>query len=268
MKKIKKKIGFIGCGNMGEAILAGLLRNRIVSRSQIHIAEVDAGRRGSLEKKFGVKTTDDLEKVLSRVDVVILAVKPQAMTSLNIEGGKNKLFISILAGKTIADIKKALGVKKVIRVMPNLGAIVGESMTAIASSRGASVQSVNIAKAIFSACGEVVTVKESQMDAVTAVSGSGPVYFFYLTELLEKSAIKNGLSKAQAKLLAEQTAFGAIQVLGASLDGAEALKKKVTSKKGTTEAALKTFKQKKMDIAFDQGIRAAIRRGKELSKGK
>lgn len=290
MKKIKKTIGLIGCGNMGSAILAGLIKNRIARARQIYIYDGIRAKMNSLSRSFGVKRAKDNRDLIRKTQIVILAVKPQDLRRMAEEIRNlltsNHVIISILAGTPIQKLKRVLGTKlAVVRAMPNLGAQVGEAITAITSANhsalrpfrrprkrtkrpnaGRALAALRLAQIIFLGCGEVIELPEKHFDLVTAVSGSGPAYFFLMMELLAKAAERKGISKQAARLLAVQTALGAARLACEASDSPELLRKKVTSKKGTTDAALKYLWKKKFPSAFLGAIDQAVKRARQLSK--
>ena len=268
MKKIQKNIGLIGAGNMGSAILAGLIKNRIASRHQIYVYDEARAKMNSVSRTFGVKRAKNNLELVKKSRIVLLAVKPQDLREVGGEIRKvlnsNHIVISILAGTPIQKLKRVLGTKPaVVRAMPNLGAQVSQSMTAVTGGNRSALQSAEV---IFSGCGQVIQLPEKHFDLVTAISGSGPAYFFLLMELLAKAAERKGISKGAARLLAVQTAFGAALLAERSLRTPEELRKQVTSKKGTTDAALRYLEKKKFSQTFLNAIDQAVKRARQLSK--
>ena len=271
MKKGEKKIGFIGCGNMGGAILKVLVRNKVFSAKSLFACDADKKKLKTLCSQTKVNAVDDFEKLLLKVDVVILGVKPQSIAALAESVHKtayeNKLFISILAGTTISRLKKLFGNKaRFIRTMPNLGLMQGAGMTAISKDRSAKPGDLKIAESVFSACGEIVNVPEIKLNAVTAVSGSGPAYYFYLTELLIQEGVKQGLKKTDAEILAKMTALGSSVVMTNETLSPGELRARVTSPGGTTRAAMDCLTKKEFSRIFSSAITAAVKRSIELSK--
>ncbi len=264
---MNEKIGFVGCGNMGSAILEGLLKNKIAARNHIFIFDPVPVKLRALHKQFSIQICKNNEEVIQKSSIVILAIKPQELGNLSRtlkSELKNKTVVSILAGTPIAKVKKLLGNKNTVaRAMPNLSAKVGESMTAIAGDPAG----ITKAKIIFSGCGEVIQLPEAYFDLFTAVSGSGPAYFFFLMELLASYLQKNGVTSGSAKQMAVQTAFGAAKLAKISHEHPEILRKQVTSRGGTTEAALSVLFSKKVPQIFNQALAKAVRRAKELSRG-
>ncbi|MFC1807204.1 pyrroline-5-carboxylate reductase [Candidatus Omnitrophota bacterium] len=264
-----RKIAFIGCGNMGQAILKGLLARKIINKSGILVSDAKISKLTAVKKKFGVSITRSNIDCATKSQIIVLAIKPQEMKTVLSELKpyfSEKLIISIAAGVTIDFIKKHSGSSKVIRVMPNLPAIVGKGISAISASRGVSKPNLKIASSIFESVGDVISLDEKYINAVTAISGSGPAYFFMLMENMIEAGISAGLKKDIALKLVIKTALGSAslqQELGVS---PKLLREQVTSKKGTTEAALKILKKRGFDRAVKAGVNQAIKRAKELSK--
>jgi pyrroline-5-carboxylate reductase len=269
MKKLgSEKIGLIGVGNMGASILEGVLRDRLTSSSNAWVYDKVSGKAGTFARRHRVKLASSAQELIQRVDTILLAMKPQDFASFAYEHRASfrpgQIAISILAGMTTEKIAKALGKSiTVVRAMPNLGAKAGQSMTVLC---GKSKKGLSFAKALFAACGEVVTLPEQKMDLVTALSGSGPAYFFHLMELLEAFGAGQGLPPAVARVLAVQTGLGAALVAKSSGESCAGLRQRVTSKKGTTEAALKTLQRGKFGKIFHQALAAAMRRSRALRK--
>ncbi len=264
--KIKKKIGLIGAGNMGTSIIEGLLEKKLVRPGQIFVYDKIEGKAAEFSTKWKVRAVASNAEIARRAEVILLAIKPQdlAETAAEFRGGigKKHVLISILAGTPIKKIRKFFGTQcSVVRAMPNLGAKVGESLTAL----GGSPDALSTAQAIFLGCGKTVVLEEKHFDLVTALSGSGPAYFFYLMELMAEEGQRRGLTAEQSMLLAVQTALGAAKLADASGENPGELRKKVTSKGGTTEAALKILTQK-IPAPFSAAIKAAHERGRELAR--
>lgn len=266
---ISQKLGVIGVGNMGGSILEGLFAKKLISPRQVFVYDKIVEKAKDFAKQYSVQASDSNEGLVRQTEVVLLAVKPQDLADTASQFRNvltpEHLLISILAGTPLAKIRQALlgSDPNIVRAMPNLGAKVGEAITAVTGSRAADVQ---LAEQIFSGCGKTVVLEEKYFDLVTAVSGSGPAYFFFLMELLMKEAVARGLTEAQARLLAVQTALGAGKLAAAAAESPEELRKRVTSKGGTTEAALKVLFNEKADESFRKAVRAAVERGRELSR--
>jgi len=186
--KIKSSIGFIGCGNMGSSIVKGILTKGVVLPRRVYVLDVDQVKASRLTRSLGVRKARSLKEIAQKSHVLVLAVKPQQLQdlarTLKPHLQKKHIIISILAGTTLKTLKKYCGSRPAtVRVMPNLGALVGEAMSVVCGQKAYALQ---VAKRIFGACGDVLVLRESYFDVVTAVSGSGPAYFFLLMELLEK----------------------------------------------------------------------------------
>ncbi len=262
---MKNKISIIGGGNMGTAILSGIQRKFAVS-----ICEKDAKRGQYLKKKFKV-AVDDVQSVVTKSGVIILAVKPQDFDQILAEVrpfiNKDKLVISIAAGIPTLYIEKRLGAKvRVIRTMPNLPAQIGEGMTGICKGKWASSADLSLACKIFNNIGQTVIVEEKWIDAITAVSGSGPAYVFLFVECFIKAARALGFDEKQSKQLVAQTIHGSLNLLESQNEEAGVLRSRVTSKGGTTQAAMDVFFRRDIEGIFVEALTAAQHRAKQLSK--
>ncbi|HOD12513.1 MAG TPA: pyrroline-5-carboxylate reductase [Candidatus Omnitrophota bacterium] len=264
MVKIKN-IGIIGGGNMGEAILASC-------RKHLHVcvSEKSVERQRYLIKKYRIKS-DRIEGLAQRCSVIILAVKPQdfdeTLASLKPFVTKRHLIISVAAGITTNYIEKKLGGRvRVIRTMPNLPAVVQRAVTALARGRFAQAGDLKIAGEIFDRLGKTLIVKEELIDMVTATSGSGPGYVFFLMEQMIEAAKKVGLSEQVAAHLVIETFAGSVHLLKSVYESPATLRAKVTSKGGTTHAAVEVFKKHKVGKIFVKALQAAVRRAKQLSR--
>ncbi len=258
------KIALIGAGNMGEAILSGLHK-----KYTCVICEARAERCVYLKKKYRCSFVDSPVFALTGADVVLLAVKPQDMavvlSSMKPALGR-QLFISIAAGITASFIEKALGGNvRVVRSMPNLPALIAQGVTAVSGGKYATSGDLKKAQDILMSVGPVMVVPEKMMNAVTAVSGSGPAYVFLLAESMMKAARKFGFSESEAELLVVQTLRGSAEMLTQSQDTAEGLRQKVTSKGGTTQAATDMLMAKDMPGVLLAAMSAAKDRAKELA---
>ena len=259
------KIGFFGAGKMAEGILCA-----IADKSGVIMAEKVDERAAELKKKYGVKMTDDLTEVAETADLIFLAVRPQDMKSVAAEVKPllkpTQTLVSIVAGKTLAKLRKAFGAKvKLIRVMPNLALRANAGMCAICAAPNAKPADVKLVQKILGGAGETVVLKEKDFDAVTALSGSGPAYFAYMEEAMTEGGIKLGLKPEVARLLAEQTMYGTAKFLRESGMALRPFIEGVCTKGGTTAAGMV-----KMDVpAFKQivadTLAAAAARSAELA---
>jgi pyrroline-5-carboxylate reductase len=267
------KIGFIGAGNMAEAIIKGVIDAKIYKSKDIVISDVRAGRVKAVCKKYKVASAADNCKLAKAVNILVLSVKPQNMQDVLEEikkaVGKNLSIVSIAAGVTTKRIQKVLGSVPVVRVMPNTPALIGAGAAAIYATKNARSKLKDV-KRIFSAVGLAVEVNDEKLiDAVTAVSGSGPAYFFLLMEEMIKSAQKLGLKKELAEKLVLQTAKGAGLLAVEALKDRQTpdiLRKLVTSPGGTTEAAMKVFSKRNFEKMVLGALQAAANRSEQLSR--
>ena len=262
-------IGFIGGGNMAEAIISGLLQPKNTTQ-KIIVSEPFAERRNFLKEKFKNihLVTDNSEVFNALPKAIILAVKPQVFPELLKEiapYSTNRILISIAAGVTLQTIKKECPDAKLVRVMPNTPFLALVGCGGITFDPNINLQEKNMVIDIFKNSGDLIEMPEKKMHAVTAISGSGPAYFFYFTEELIKAGIAAGLSPEESKTLASKTLFGAGTLLMESQDSAETLRKKVTSPKGTTEAAINSFISNHFGDTINQAVKAAIKRRQELA---
>lgn len=264
-------IGFIGGGNMAEALIRGILSAKLYKPKDVFISDIKPERLQHLMKEYKVTAADNAQ-LAAKVDTLILSIKPQnmadALESIKASLKKDSLIISIAAGKKIASITAVLGDRPVVRVMPNTPALIGEGISALFANDKAKSM-LEKAKSIFSSVGCVVVLyNEELMDAVTAVSGSGPAYYFLFCEELIKTAIQLGLSENIAKELVLQTAKGsALLACDADKQGKslELLRRNVTSPGGTTEAALKVFAKDNFGNLVNAAVKRAQERSRELS---
>jgi len=267
----KRIIGFIGGGNMASSLIGGIISDECRA-ANIWVAEPDAERREALATRFGINVTADNAALVAAVDVVVLAVKPQVLHEVcNSIAGAVKahrpLVLSVAAGIRIGDIDRWLGGDNaVVRTMPNTPALVKSGATALYANERVSGGQRELAEAIMRAVGLALWLDdESQMDAVTALSGSGPAYFFLVIELLQQSGIRLGLSEENARLLALQTAFGATKMALESNDDSTTLRARVTSPGGTTEKAIGILEEGGIRALFDQALEGARDRAVELA---
>jgi pyrroline-5-carboxylate reductase len=266
---MESKVVFVGAGNMAEAIVSGMVAGNFCAPEKIIMTDVRPERLAELEGEYGVSTTTD-NKVVKNAEIVVLAVKPQVMMDV-LKGiapalRKETLIISIAAGIPASKIEAALGGKhRVVRVMPNTPALVGQGASAIAAGTNADEADLEVTETILGCVGLTVRVKEGDLDAVTALSGSGPAYVFYLLEGMLAAAEQMGLDKETARKLALKTVAGAARLMEDSGETAEALRAKVTSKGGTTEAAIRSLDEAGVKDAVVQALLAAQKRSVELS---
>jgi len=257
---------------MGEAILKGIISNKLISHEKIYVSDSDSTRLDRIKKFYNVNATFNNSLVAKSCSIIIIAVKPQdikeVLTGISEYLNDKKLLVSIAAGVTIKKINEFTGRHiPVARVMPNMPALINMGFSALSFSSSVDKNLVKSAISIFGCIGDVVQVGEKHLDAITAVSGSGPAYFFYFIEMLIKSGVRLGLKKEVASKAAVKTALGSIELLNRFDEDAKRLRKRVTSKGGTTEAAFRVFKKSKLGRAIQKGIKAARDRSRELSGG-
>lgn len=265
------KIAIIGCGNMGLAFARSFLKFDLVRKEDLLLIEKSPDRCTVLsESKEGV-IVQIISQDIQVYDLVILAIKPQDFGEMakDLNGVllENQVVLSIMAGIPIKKIQESLQHKAVVRAMPNTPAMLGMGITGFTSAEGISIAKLFKVENLINATGRSVYIEdEAMLDAVTALSGSGPAYFYYVVKNMVEAGKKMGFDESTALLLVKQTMLGAYHLINNAEQGLDDLIKAVASKGGTTEAALKVFNQLQLDQAIKEGIWAAERRAKELSK--
>lgn len=265
-----KKIGFIGSGNMGEALISGLVLSKATRPENIICSDIREEPLTDIRNKYGIRTTTDNMEVVNQSDIIIYATKPQILASVLKETSPgldtSKLIISIAAGVPLAAIAAGLGKKlRLIRVMPNICAFVKASATAIAAGKHVLPGDIELAKAVFDSVGISVFIKENTlMDAFTGLSGSGPAYIFMIVDAMADAGVKMGLSRKDSLLLSSQTVLGAAKMLLESKEHPGQLKDRVTSPGGTAIAGIHTLEQGGLRTTMINAIEAATNRSQEL----
>ncbi len=265
-----KKIGFIGAGNMATALIKGILSAKLFQSEEVFASDLDVEKLDTLKEDFGINTIfKNNANLVENVDIVVLSVKPQIMDKIVKEIShvldENKLVISIAAGIPSEFIEKIADKKlRVIRSMPNTPALILEGATAISPGNHATENDIRLAYEIFAAVGVVAIVDETQMDAVTGLSGSGPAYIFMIIEALSDAGVKMGLSRKVAMKLAAQTVAGAAKLQIESQMHPGRLKDMVTSPGGTAIAGLHTLEQGGIRTTLMNAVESATMRAKEL----
>jgi len=267
---ITKTIGFLGAGNMAEALIRGLLRGHAAASSIAASGPRDE-RMAELAERYGIHTSLDNGTLVERSEIVVLSVKPQIMRKVLDEVGErirpDALVISIAAGIPIAAIEARLRPgTRVVRTMPNTPALVDAGATAIAGGAHATAADLADAKRIFDAVGVTVALDEYQLDAVTGLSGSGPAYIFLILEALTDAGVKVGLSRRTATLLAAQTVLGSAKLLLETNEHPGRLKDMVTSPGGTAITGLHTLEQGGLRTTLMDAVEAATKRSHELGQ--
>jgi len=267
-----KKIGMIGTGNMGKALIDGLIASGTAKAENITCSDTSEQQLADVREKYGVETTMDNIAAVKAADIVIYAIKPQIMASVLKETAdfldKNKLIISIAAGVPMAAIESLLNKElRLIRVMPNVAVAVKEGATAIAAGGKATEEDIQLAMAIFDSVGKTIFLGENYlMDAITGLSGSGPAYIFMIVDALADAGVKVGLSRKDALFLASQTILGAARLLIETDAHPGQLKDSVTSPGGTAIAGLHTLEKGGLRTTLINAVEAATNRSRELGE--
>ena len=272
-----KKLGFIGGGNMAEALVKGLLASSFVGSKDIFVSDLISDRLEYLSREYKVKTTGDNRELVRKSDILVLAVKPQAikkvLESFSDLVDSNKTIISVAAGISINLIEDTLDVQgkkkiSVIRTMPNTPALVQEGATAICGGGYSTKLDIKIAHHIFKSIGQTVDIEEIHMDAVTGLSGSGPAYIFMIIEALSDAGVKVGLSREVSNILTIQTILGSAKLARDSGKHPGELKDMVTSPGGTTISGLHMLEEGGIRNALMNAVEMATQRSRELGKNK
>ena len=265
-----RTIGFLGAGNMAEAMIRGLLRGNDFAPAQIRASGPREERMRELREKYAIEATTD-NQVPAAAQIVVLSVKPQILSRVldEVAGtiASDALVLSIAAGVPVAAIQSRLAAgTRVVRAMPNTPALVDAAATAIAGGEHARASDLEDAKRIFDAIGLTVELEESQLDAVTGLSGSGPAYVFLILEALSDAGVKVGLSRRTAQLLAAQTLLGSAKLLLETNEHPGRLKDMVTSPGGTAITGLHTLEHGGLRTTLMNAVEAATRRSRELGE--
>jgi len=266
------KIAFIGAGSMAEAIIAGIIHKSLLTSEQIYVTnKSDVNRLEELKQTYNIVSHNNKEQVIDGASIIVLSMKPQdikeAIQAIRPYIREDQLIISVVAGVSTKRIKQLLGKDvPIIRAMPNTSASIGLSGTAISQGPLATNEHLAIAKQLFNTIGLTVVVAEKEMHIVTAISGSGPAYIYYLVEAMEEAAIAAGCDQEIAHELIVQMIKGASEMLKTSGKSAKELRKEITSPEGTTEAGLKTL----ATYNFQEALQACVdrARGRSVELGK
>ena len=267
-----KKICILGTGNMGEALVSGLISSASSKPQNIICTDVREAKLEDVREKYSVLTTADNLEAVIKSDIVIYAVKPQIMAAVLKETAEkldmSKLIISIAAGVPMQAIESFLNKKlRLIRVMPNIAAAVKEAATAVAAGKNASEEDIKLAMTIFNSIGRTVFIPENYlMDAITGLSGSGPAYIFLIVEAMADAGVKVGLSRQEALFLSAQTVLGAAKMLIETREHPGQLRDRVTSPGGTAIAGLATLEEGGLRTTLINAVEVATNRSRELGK--
>jgi pyrroline-5-carboxylate reductase len=260
-------IAFIGGGNMASAIIGGLLRQGLPS-AQLEVVEPFAPAREKLAEQFGIAAAADPGAALQRAALVVWAVKPQTFRDAAAQARahtQSALHLSVAAGIRSDSIATWLGTQRIVRCMPNTPALIGKGITGLYARAGVEAADQRLAEQVIATTGESLWVgDEAQLDAVTALSGSGPAYVFFFLEAMTQAGVEMGLAREQAYRLAVATFSGAAELARASDEPPQVLRQRVTSKGGTTYAAITSMEQDGLQALFVKALRAAQRRAREL----
>lgn len=264
------KISFIGGGNMAAALIGGLA-GKLTAAGNIHVVDINVDSLAKLQQQFGVKTSSEIDATLAGSDVIVLAVKPQQMKGVVaqlVPHIKGQLVLSIAAGIRAVDLSRWLkGHNAIVRTMPNTPALIGKGITGMVATDGVSKEQRAAADAIMRAVGETVWLDDEKLiDPVTAVSGSGPAYVFYFIEAMQQAAQEMGLTAEQGNALAISTFVGAAQLASQASDPVAVLRERVTSKGGTTYAALTSMEASGVKQSIINAMKAAAARGQALGE--
>ncbi|MDX9787172.1 MAG: pyrroline-5-carboxylate reductase [Desulfobacterales bacterium] len=280
---MEQKIGFVGAGNMAEAIIGAVIRAKLVTPENIFASDVRVERLDDLKKTYGITTSLNNRSMLSGCDIIFLAVKPQQINEVlsdiainpSEDKPRRKLIISIAAGIRLEKIETALYASlspearsnlPIIRVMPNTPALVLRGMSGMSPNISCTLEDIENARLILASMGKVIQFQEKDLDAVTALSGSGPAYVFYLAELMIAAGIQLGLTASDSKALTITTMEGAVALLTQGNASPETLRAKVTSPGGTTAAAISHMEANGVSSHIVNAIVAAAERSRELSR--
>ena len=269
-QKLNKTIAFLGAGNMAEALISGIIKSKLFHKQRVIATDLRMDRCIHISRTYGIVTMEHNRDAVKKADVIVLAVKPQHFETLLNEIApsvkKSTLIISIAAGITIGYIEKRLKGNPVIRTMPNTPVQVGAGVIAMAPGSKATKAHLALAEQMFAPIARVAVLPETHINAVTAISGSGPAYLFRIAEILEMAAVQMGLPKNIAALLARGTVYGAGKMLNDLTAPADQLRQNVTSPGGTTEAALNYMDDHKLSEMITEAVICARKRAQELSR--
>ena len=260
-------ICFIGGGNMAKALISGMIK-RGYSPSKMRVVEIEAERCAALHNEFAVRAMPDMKEAVAHCETVILAVKPQQIREVSLQLApllSGHLIISIAAGIRTQDMARWLGTQSIVRCMPNTPALIRSGITALYAMPAVKPEQCHRAESILAAVGTTLWIEdESMLDAVTAISGSGPAYVFYFIEAIQQAAYELGLDEAQARQMVLDTFIGACKLAESSTEDIATLRARVTSKNGTTEYALRSMESNRVKQDIVDAIHAAAKRSKEM----
>ncbi len=261
------KLGVIGCGKMATAILKGVCNNNFLNGNNIYCYDINSSASSSLADEIAAKSVENLDDVIKTADVILLATKPfvfdDVISKIKISY-KNQLILSILTGIKLEKYQKNIQDIKIVRIMPNTPALVNEAMSALCPASSLSQDEFNFAYNFMSNCGKVIKTTEDKIDIITALSGSGPAFYFKIIDTMAKSAQKLGLDYKEAILLSVQTAFGSAKMLMQNDFNVEQLIKNVTTPGGCTEVGNRVLNSSKLEEILDETIKSTMQKAIEL----
>ena len=271
MNKTSKKIGFIGAGKMAQAIIKGIIKANFFTRDNIFASEPNAEARKKVEKEFGIKVFADNKTLAQTADIILFAVKPfvinDAILSIKEETTAEKTIISIAAGISTEKIQAQFGINlPVVRVMPNTPALVNEGMAAVCGGKYATSEHIEFTKELFSCLGKVIEIDESQIDIITAISGSSPAFYYYFINEIARSAERMGFDYKTALLASAQSALGSAKMILETGIPPETLIDNVTTKGGTTEVGMNILRKANLDKIVDEAIIGTKEKSEMLGK--
>jgi len=261
------KIGVIGCGKMASAILSGIANMKILNSKNIYVFDINADLSFQLAEKFGFNIVSSLKELFDNCNAIMFCTKPFVINELLYEIKNyysSQLLLSILAGVKIEKFENVLNNPRVIRIMPNTPALVNEGMSAICASNLVLDNEISLAENLMKCCGKVIKTTEDKFDVITALSGSGPAFYFKIIELLAKSAQKLGLSEKESQFLSAQTALGSAKMIFNSEFNFEQLIKNVTTPGGCTEVGNRVLLESDLEKIFDKLIKDTMQKAIEL----
>ena len=266
-----KEILFLGGGMMAEAIIAGALKAKILKPGFITAVDISKARTDHLAKTYKIKTASDASNVISDADIIVLAVKPQmfaaaAGKSLAAKAPAKAIVVSIMAGKSIKEIEQVFAKQSVIRVMPNTPLAVGEGMTVLSRGKGVTDNQIKEIENIFATCGKTLELPESQIDAVTGISGSGPGFLFVIIDAMADAGVLAGLPRDVAIKLAAQTVCGSGKMVLESGKHPSQLRDQVTSPGGTTIAGIAEMEAAGIRAGMIDAVMASVEKSRSFSK--